>query len=569
MIKEFKLPNLGENISSAEITKLLVAVGDKLEKDQPVAEISSDKATIEVPADVEGIVKEIRIKEGDSVTEGQTLITVETDGAAPAPKAEEKAEKDTPPQSPSQEGREEKAVSPSRAPTNNISLGMPATAQSSPVTRHPEKVSSQFVIPNLGENISEAEILKVLVKAGDKVEKDQPLIEIGSDKATLEVPSDVSGIVKEVTVKEGDMVKEGQVILTLEPDETTEAPEKTVGDGKEGMQGQNSVKPKPEGTQPKPSAEPQAVRPAASRPKEIAPAAPSVRRFAREIGIDINQVPGTGHNGRISVEDIKTYSRQLHKGGIAVGKPAGGYTEQLPDFSRWGEITREAMNNIRFKTAQHLGYAWTTIPHVTHFEKTDISELEKLRKEYSKKVETSGGKLTITAILIKVISSALKAFPKFNASIDLEKKEIIYKKYYNIGLAVDTDRGLLVPVIRDAAGKNVTQISIEVGQLAEKARNKKLAVEDMQGATFTISNLGGIGGVGFTPVVNSPEVAILGVSKSSYEPVYQENGQFEPRLIMPISLSYDHRLIDGADAARFMKWVKEAIENPFLLMLEG
>lgn len=443
-------------------------------------------------------------------------------------------------------------------------------------------MKKEFKLPNLGENIASAEVTKLLVAVGDKLEKEQSVVEISSDKATIEVPSDVSGVIKEINIKEGDSITEGQVVLTVETDGEDTAPRPLSGEEapgtagtelkKENFQETQSPKEAKVPVQPDTHHTPELKPDLPEKPPEIAPAAPSVRRFAREIGLDINQVPGTGPGGRISAEDVKAYSRELNKkegtAARGIGTTSGHYTEPLPDFTKWGEVSREPMNNIRFKTAQHLGYAWANVAHVTNFEKADITDLEKLRKEYGKKVETAGGKLTMTAILLKIIASALKNFPKFNASIDMEKKEIIYKKYIHLGIAVDTDRGLLVPVIRDAGHKNVTEISIEVGQLAEKARNKKLTPEEMQGATFTISNLGGIGGVGFTPVVNSPEVAILGVSKSSYEPVYHE-GHFEPRLIMPFSLSYDHRLIDGADAARFLKWVREAIENPFLLMLEG
>jgi pyruvate dehydrogenase E2 component (dihydrolipoamide acetyltransferase) len=248
--------------------------------------------------------------------------------------------------------------------------------------------------------------------------------------------------------------------------------------------------------------------------------------------------------------------------------PIGIAREPLPDFSKWGEIEVKAMTNVRRKTAEHLSYAWSTIPHVTQFDKADITELEKLRKQFAKQVEASGGKLTVTAILLKIIGSALKVFPQFNSSIDMEKKEIIYKNYFNVGIAVDTDRGLLVPVVKDVDKKNIIQLAAELSEISKKARDKKLTIEDMQGGNFSISNLGGIGGTSFTPIVNSPEVAILGVSRGSYEQVYRD-GEFVTRMMLPLSLSYDHRIIDGADAARFIRWVSTALENPFLLSLEG
>ncbi|MCW8960691.1 MAG: 2-oxo acid dehydrogenase subunit E2, partial [Ignavibacteriaceae bacterium] len=297
-----------------------------------------------------------------------------------------------------------------------------------------------------------------------------------------------------------------------------------------------------------------------------APAAPSVRRIARELGVDINKVPGSGEDGRISMDDVKAYVKKIMEGKAeAVG--AGIQKEALPDFSKFGKIERVAMSKIREKTASHLSYAWAVTPHVTQFDKTDITEFEKDRKELSKKVEEKGAKLTVTSILIKIISEGLKKFPQFNSSIDMDKKEIIYKKYFNIGVAVDTEYGLLVPVIKNTDKKNLIDISVELNTLAEKARNKKLSLEEMQGGCFTITNLGGIGGTYFTPIVNSPEVAILGVSRGNYEPVYNKDGKFEPRLMLPLSLSYDHRIIDGADAIRFLRWVCEALEEPLKIFM--
>ena len=301
---------------------------------------------------------------------------------------------------------------------------------------------------------------------------------------------------------------------------------------------------------------------------EPAPAAPSVRRMARELGVDINQVPGSGPAGRISVEDVKNYARSLivNPGVSKIVQPAA--TSPLPDFRQWGEVERKAMSSVRRKTAEQMHRAWSTIPHVTQFDKVDITELEQLRKHFSKKAEAAGGKLTVTVIILKVVASALRVFPQFNASLDLVNNEIIFKKYFHIGVAVDTDRGLLVPVIPDVDKKNILDLSVELSQMAEKARNKKVTLEEMQGGTFTITNLGGIGGTSFSPIVNAPEVAILGISRASTEAVFI-NGKFEPRLVLPLSLSYDHRLIDGADAVRFLRWVIEALEQPFLLALEG
>ena len=301
--------------------------------------------------------------------------------------------------------------------------------------------------------------------------------------------------------------------------------------------------------------------------KGAAPAAPSVRRIAREIGVDINKVPGSGANGRISMDDVKAFSKKSHEtysqGG---GTGLNIKSESLPDFTKFGAVKKVEMTNIRKKTADHLSYAWAAIPHVTQFDKADITLLEKTRKELNKQNEKSGVKLTVTAILVKIIVEAMKKFPQFNSSIDMEKKEIIYKEYFNIGVAVDTEFGLIVPVLKNVEKKSLTEISVEMNALAEKARNKKIGLDDLQGGCFTISNLGGIGGTYFTPIVNSPEVAILGVSRGTLEPVWNGYGVFEPRLMLPLSLSYDHRIIDGADAIRFLRFVVEALEQPLRLL---
>lgn len=467
----------------------------------------------------------------------------------------------------------------------------------------------ELKLPQLGENIESGILSKLLVSVGDKVVKDQGVIELETDKATVEVPAFESGVVKEILVKEGDKINVGQTILTLEagaeakeekgkaeqrieekaqeqegesavtekPDtekpaqekETTEkeSTEKEVAE-KEVAQKQEEQKPAPadeqqppEAAQAKAAAEPQQKR-------EPVPASPSVRRRAREIGVDIYEVTGSGPGGRISDEDVNKRARSLIteiKSGTTAAAPA---LVALPDFSKWGEVERKPMSGVRRKTAENMRNAWLTVPHVTQHDLADITELETLRKRFSKNVEAAGGKLTVTAIALKVIAAALKAFPQFNASIDTAAGEIVYKKYYHIGVAVDTDRGLLVPVIRDVDKKNIRDLSVELNQLAEKARNKKISLDEMQGGTFTITNLGGIGGIGFTPIVNAPEVAILGISRASTQPVFTD-GEFQPRLMLPLSLSYDHRLIDGADAARFTRWVAQALEQPFILALEG
>lgn len=453
----------------------------------------------------------------------------------------------------------------------------------------------QFVIPELGENINSATIVKVLIKPGDVITLEQSVLELETDKATIEVPSDVSGKVLEVKVNEGDQVEIGQLIFTVEEAESA-APVATEATATPAPEAKPEAKPEPAPVQETPApvetpaveekvtVETPAVsseKASADAPKVIAvenqppiltnaaPAAPSVRRLAREIGVDVNQVKGTGPGGRILLDDVKLHSKLMHQQrNEAQHIRAEQHQQPLPDFSKFGEIEKVAMSNIRQKTAEHLSHAWHTVPHVTQFDKADITQLEEFRKNYAKTAEKFGVKLTVTAILVKVISSAMKTFPQFNASVDMQNKTIVYKKYFNIGIAVDTEFGLIVPVIKNADRMNIIEISKEINALAEKARNKKVSVADLQGGCFTITNLGGIGGTAFTPIVNSPEVAILGVSKGSIEPVYVD-GKFEPRLMLPLSLSYDHRIIDGADGIRFLRWVIEALENPMKLIIEG
>jgi pyruvate dehydrogenase E2 component (dihydrolipoamide acetyltransferase) len=484
---------------------------------------------------------------------------------------------------------------------------------------------TEFKLPELGENVTAGDVIRVLVKPGDTIAKDQAILELETDKATIEVPSSVSGTVGEVRVKQGDKVKVGQVVLTVEGGDAA-APKAEAKGGKkadkpkpqpaqapvEGGLSQEAPKAETSGTetdaveaaraardgagevrdqevrdQPEAQRAEPAEAPATRRKRgevveisrgtrataaqaqpegEQAPisvaAAPSVRRLARELGVDIRVVPGSGPEGRISAEDVQAYVRSALSGGVSVAPAAA----PLPDFARWGEIERKPMSNIRRKTAEHLSHAWNTIPHVTQHDKADITAVEALRKQYGPQAEKAGGKLTVTAIALKIIERALGRFPQFNSSIDLSRNEIIYKKSRHVGVAVDTDRGLLVPVIRDVDRKGIIELSVELARFSEKARSGKLTMDDMQGGGFTITNLGGIGGTSFTPIVNWPEVAILGISRGSHEPFW--NGQaLEPRLMLPLSLSYDHRAIDGADAARFLRWVAEAFEQPFVLAL--
>jgi pyruvate dehydrogenase E2 component (dihydrolipoamide acetyltransferase) len=438
-------------------------------------------------------------------------------------------------------------------------------------------MNTEFRLPELGENVTGGDVSKVLVQTGDSVKEGQTLLELETDKASVEVPSPVSGVVQEVRVKAGTKAKVGEIIFVIDsgaaassavPVTTPAIPQPAP----------SSPPPPPVPTPPIPpekalpssafEKEPPALAKAMGGPRRLAPAAPSVRRLAREIGVEISDVKGSGPGGRISETDVKTYAKKKLSEPVRMTARGFAQVTPLPDFRKWGTIERLEMSNIRRKTAEHMAEAWATIPQVTQFDIADITELEQFRQKYSSRTEKAGGKLTITAILLKVVASALKAFPQFNASLDMANNEVVYKKYVHVGVAVDTERGLLVPVIRDVDRKNILELALELTQFAEKARQRKLTLEEMQGGCFTITNLGAIGGTHFSPIVNYPEVAILGISRSSLQPGYQ-NGTVVPKLMLPLSLSYDHRLIDGADGARFLRWIADAMQNPFLLMLEG
>ena len=580
---EFKLPELGENIEQGDLVRLMVAKGATVSTGQSVMELETDKAVVEVPSSVSGTVQDIRVKEGDKIKVGQVIFTVDGAETKTAPQPADQAAPAAP--KPTQQ-----APVATPAPQQNQPTASPATPAAAAAVA-PASGPSEFKLPELGENISQGDLVRLMITPGAKVSEGQPVMELETDKAVVEVPSSVTGVVKEVKVKEGEKIKVGQVIFTLEggaaaqPVRPRSAPVEHVS-GQHGARLAFQAAIRAEGKteeQALPPDQPQPAAPAFSMPSQLGkvagtehrqpiPAAPHVRRLAREVGVDIYNIKGTGPGGRISEDDVKAFAKSLLSAAATAAQApprAGHFAQpQLPDFTKWGKTERVSMRGVRRKTAEHLAESWNTIPHVTQHDRADITELEHLRARFAPKAEEAGGKMTVTAIALKVCAAALKVFPQFNASIDIEKEEIVYKQYINIGVAADTDRGLLVPVIRDVDKKNIVELAVELSQLSKKARDKKITPEDMQGGTFTITNLGGIGGIGFTPIVNHPEVAILGLSRSRMEPEWI-NGKFEPRLILPLSLSYDHRLIDGADAARFLRWIAEAFEQPFLLSVQG
>jgi pyruvate dehydrogenase E2 component (dihydrolipoamide acetyltransferase) len=424
----------------------------------------------------------------------------------------------------------------------------------------------EFKLPELGENIEGGDVTGVLVAVGDVVTEGQSILEIEAGKASMEIPSPTDGTITAVHIAQGDTLAVGQVAFTIESGAVSSAPAEAPKD-------QPVSEPEPPVAEvAAPVVEEETPAPTPVAPKETPPpapasasvakavsAAPNVRRLARELGVDIHDVEPSLKDGRISLDDVKQFAKATLEGG-------GGVTHR-PAAS--GAVRIEKMSQIRKMTMEHMAHCWTTIPHVTQHDMADITKLEELRKRFAPKAEAVGSKLTVTAILVKVVAAALKVFPNFNCSIDPDKAEIIYKDFYNIGIAVDTEKGLMVPVIRDADQKNMIDLAQDLGGIAQKAREGQISLADLEGGTFTITNLGGIGGSFFTPIINAPEVAILGIGRAIMDPCIGKNELCAPRLRMPLSLSYDHRIIDGADGARFLKWIVDAIEEPMLISLEG
>jgi len=438
-------------------------------------------------------------------------------------------------------------------------------------------MSVDLRLPDLGEGIESADVLSVLVSVGQAVDAGDSVIEIESEKATLEVPTDAAGTVTGIHVKSGDTIAVGQPVLTLEPDgaETPPAPAASepqvdaapgptadgAPDGAEAAPQRATVEPTRESAGPDVHVAPPFADAEVDVNGRPVAAAPSVRTFAREIGVDVRQVVGSGPGGRISMDDVKAHARRRPSA------PAPDAAPPLPDFSQWGPIERVRLSRLRRTLADNLSRSWTTIPHVTLFQEADVTDVEALRAEYKERVAAQGAKLTITAFVLPVVAAALKAHPDVNASVDLAAGEIVRKGYYHLGVAADTERGLLVPVVRDVDSKGVIQIAAELTDIAERARAGKLAPDEMKGATFTVSNLGGLGTGFFTPIVNPPEVGILGVGRAIPRSTLH-NDAMETRLMLPLSLSFDHRALDGADGARFLSSVADALQRPAMLAIE-
>lgn len=415
-------------------------------------------------------------------------------------------------------------------------------------------MATEFKLPDLGEGVEAGDVVSVLIAEGDTVEVDQSVLELETDKALVEVPSSVAGTVTEIHVNAGDRVPVGSLLISVEEGEQQAEPEA------EAPAPAQKKEPEPTARAPEP-APPRPPAPASNG--DPIPAAPSTRRLARELGVDLTQVAGSGPGGRISQDDVKAAVRDRQTGGPAPTAPV-----ELPDFSRWGNIERQPLSKVRQIIAKNMSQAWQQVAHVTQFDRADVTDLEAFRQRNKEKAEALGAKLTPTVLALKAIITALKTFPQFNASLDAGANEIILKHYYNLGIAVDTERGLLVPVIKDVDRKDILELALELGDISQRARTNKIGLDELQGGTFTITNLGSLGVGEFTPIVNHPEVAILGLGRAREEATVRE-GRIEPRLIMPLALSYDHRVIDGADGARFMRKIVDALENPELMLMGG
>ena len=463
---------------------------------------------------------------------------------------------------------------------------------------------ADFALPNLGENINEADVLKVLVAEGDVIKVDQPLLEIETEKATLDVPSEVAGRVTKIHIAPGDVVKPGQVLMTVESGVAAEAAPAAPAVAAAPAPAEAApaaTAPAPEAAAPAATSTPAPAAPAAPAPAPAPAAAPaptagrqpatseedtttaepsdvpvfaspSTRRFAREVGLDLRGIVGSGPGGRISDEDVKRHVREQTSRPVIVNMaPEGAPAAErvvLPDFAQWGEVTREPLTRLRRTVVRNMAQSWSEIPHVHLYHHADITAMEALRQQWKDRAKVAGGNLTISVMLLKIVAAALKAHPRINASLNTETNELILKKYVHLGVAVDTERGLVVPKIENVDQKNIIELSVELNEIAGRARENKLTIDEQRGASFTVTNLGSLGTGYFDPIINWPEIAILGLGRAETVPVW-ENGEWKPQLRMPMSFGMDHRIIDGADGARFMAWIVDTIKNPMIMVLGG
>ncbi|QLG45043.1 2-oxo acid dehydrogenase subunit E2 [Costertonia aggregata] len=536
---ELKLPELGEGIESGTVINIMVKVGDMVTMEQSLMEVETDKVVVEVPSDAEGLVAEILVSTGEQVSQGTPIIRLE-------------------------DGEAKEAI---RQEPSEVLAGEPATvtlvkepeAKMEVVKKSTGKVTvSEVKLPSLGEGIEKGTIIAIHVAEGDTIVAEQTLMEVETDKVVVEVPADFGGEITKVLVNIGDEVSEGTPIVKVSSGASEVSEEESIVPVTE----ERLVEVK-EVAKTEIPAKTKIPMPQTNNVKRNGRfrASPLAKKIAREIGIDIATMPITSGSNRISVKDVKNYAKSLNQNRVSSGVSMTMAT--LPDLSKWGNIRSEAMTGIMQATSKNMSTSWSNIPHAWLQEKVDITYLEQKRQAHKGAFKEKGSSLTITGILVKVIAKALEDFPIFNASIDTRNSAIVYKDYINVGVAVDSDRGLMVPVLKNANEKSITDISYELGSLAEKVKSKKIAMDELDGGTFTISNLGGIGTSAIFPLVSFPQVAILGVAGSQMEAVHID-GQFQPRLMMPLTIGFDHRIINGADAARFIKHVKTLLEDWFM-----
>jgi pyruvate dehydrogenase E2 component (dihydrolipoamide acetyltransferase) len=553
---DIKVPDIGD-FKEVEVIEVLVAEGDTIQAEQSLITVESDKASMEIPASEGGVVKSLKVKVGDKVSMGMTILQVEAGEGASAPAA-----------APAQQAQKP-AAQPAQAAAQPAVKAEPQQPAQAPAAQGGGEATIE--VPDIGD-FKEVEVIEVMVKVGDTIQAEQSLITVESDKASMEIPASQGGVIKEVRVKVGDKVSKGTPLVVVEGGAApaaaapaAAAPAASAPSAPAPQQAESA----PQQAAPAPSqaqaaaAPPAAARPAPAaalpeaelKPGELPHASPSVRKFARELGVDLKRVQGSGAKGRITQDDVRNFVKQSLAGGAPAAAGAAGNVGGLNvlawpqvDFAKFGPIEAKPLSRIKKISGANLHRNWVMIPHVTNNDEADITDLEALRVTLNKENEKSGVKVTMLAFLIKAVVAALKKYPEFNASLDGDN--LVLKQYYHIGFAADTPNGLVVPVIRDADKKGILQIAQETSDMAKKARDGKLSPAEMQGGCFSISSLGGIGGTHFTPIINAPEVAILGVSRSEHKPVW-DGKQFVPRLKLPLSLSYDHRVIDGAAAARF------------------
>ncbi len=549
MIKQILVPDVGE-AEDVEVIEVLVSVGDSINADDSVVVLESDKASMEIPSPMAGVVKSIAVKEGDTVDEGSLILELDTAVSLEI------------------EANDPEAASTSVLPaakTTDQDVA-PAKSEGTADKTIQENVEIEVVVPDVGE-ADEVVLTEYLVAVGDQVNVDDSLVVLESDKASMEIPSPFAGTVAALRVEVGLQVQEGDVLLSLiaKPSSgATLAPSVSVDQAPSAAASLAKAAQAPHET-PSPAQSGQAT---SAGQASVQPsgknvyAGPAVRKTARQFGVELGLVKGTGRKGRVLKEDVQAYVKKQLASPASSGASSGAGIPPIPsiDFSKFGETELRPMSRIKQATAKNLHRSWLNVPHVSQFDEADITELEIFRKTQNAELVNSGQKLTPLAFMVAACVSALKQFPQFNASIEPDYKNLILKKYYNIGVAVETPDGLVVPVIKDADKKGIVELATETATLAQQARDKKLPIDSMQGATFTISSLGGIGGTHFTPIVNAPEVAILGVSKSKMTPVWNGD-KFEPRMMLPLSLSYDHRAIDGAEAARFTNYLSAVLAD--------